>query len=190
VITCEDGTSAAIASAGTVITYPEGLLGEVDPTIYPSGEIVVVDADGVILGELAGFSGDVQYATNLHSATGPSILAYLINGPNGSVLFPGGGTTQLLYLDEDCIGTPFAIGSPQLLWLGEHNEYYVMANVPKDRILFQSVRDTSYIRDDGSVFIGTCRNEQNVLNAAPAVPYYPPPEILNAAYPIRAEQLP
>jgi len=73
VITCEDGTSAALASAGTVVTYPEGLLGEVPPTNVPTGTIVLVDGGDTILGivtDIANFSNETHRRStgkrNLH----------------------------------------------------------------------------------------------------------------------------
>jgi len=37
---------------------------------------------------------------------------------------------------------------------------------------------------------GSCRVGQSVVNARPVITYTPVPEILNAAYPVRLEQLP
>ena len=46
-ITCADGTTAVVPGYGTVVVYPEGQIGEVDPLSYDDGEIVVIDFNGV-----------------------------------------------------------------------------------------------------------------------------------------------
>ena len=48
-IECADGTSGVIAGAGTVVVYPEGELAPGDPIIYPTGDIVAMDANDVVL---------------------------------------------------------------------------------------------------------------------------------------------
>jgi hypothetical protein len=50
-IECSDGTSGVIAGAGTVVVYPEGQIGEVPLAEYNSGEIVVVDGNGIALAQ-------------------------------------------------------------------------------------------------------------------------------------------
>lgn len=51
-IECADGSSGLLSSEGTVVAYPEGLAGEVDPMTFDEGDIVVVDAAGTPLGPL------------------------------------------------------------------------------------------------------------------------------------------
>ena len=51
-IECADGSSGLLSSEGTVVAYPEGLAGEVDPMTFDEGDIVVVDAAGTQLGLL------------------------------------------------------------------------------------------------------------------------------------------
>ena len=51
-ITCADGTTAVVPGYGTVVVYPEGLVGEAPPTEYDTGQIVAYDANDVVLGEV------------------------------------------------------------------------------------------------------------------------------------------
>ena len=46
VITCADGSTGVLASAGTVVVYPESSTGEVDLETINAGTIVVKDANG------------------------------------------------------------------------------------------------------------------------------------------------
>ena len=57
VISCTDGSSAVLAGAGTVVTYPEGgVIGESPTQTWSTGSIVYVDAADIILAEVE--SGD------------------------------------------------------------------------------------------------------------------------------------
>jgi len=54
VITCADGTSGVLASAGTVVLIPEGETGETpDYSTINVGEFYWVDGNGVVLGKRA-----------------------------------------------------------------------------------------------------------------------------------------
>lgn len=58
VIRCTDGSSAVLAGARTVVTYPEGgIYGESPTQSWPSGKIVYTDSNGVILGGPDSFLG-------------------------------------------------------------------------------------------------------------------------------------
>ena len=53
VITCADGTSAVLASEGTVVAVLKAVVGELlDYETFPTGDIVVVDNDDNILGKV------------------------------------------------------------------------------------------------------------------------------------------
>ena len=56
-IECADGTSGVIAGAGTVVVYPEGQAGEIDPDVFQAGDVALYDANDVLLGKVESFNG-------------------------------------------------------------------------------------------------------------------------------------
>jgi len=184
VITCDDGTSAAIASAGTVVIYPEGQLGEAPPTTFPTGAVVVVDADGNILAEVYVIE-ESAYRIRLQEGPSGYRIAAITNSTDGTVVFGGDngfyGALKLYYLEEDCIGTPFVQANSLIYWNDVTGEYFVLDESPQDGVLFYSARDSATIRSYGSIkSVGGCVNREFASNALPAIPYIPAPEILNA----------
>ena len=56
-ITCADGSIALVPGYGTVVVYPEGLVGEVNVGTVNTGDIVIVDDADVVLGPVLDASG-------------------------------------------------------------------------------------------------------------------------------------
>ena len=187
VITCEDGTSAALASAGTVVVYPEGTLGASPPLTYPTGAVVIKDASGTVLGEaLADFEGGHYIELKVGETTSTGVLANVTSSSSVELFFP----TQYFYLEEDCQGLPFVQHPTFITWDDSTDEYYVgNPDVVSTTILFGSQKTSSYVAN-GILQSFACENGSVVVSALPTVPFVPPQEILNAVYPISLEQLP
>ena len=197
VISCTDGSSAVVPGYGTVLIIPEGTVGETpDITAIPTGAIVATDANGVLLGEVIDTPHTGFY----------EILFYIHYGePHGDVRSSGflleidGRTewaptrsTQLHYLSSDCSGQPFAEHS-RGLYLDE-NIYYVRSIQTIGPILTRSRKRGAYMYSSvsGPIFneSGACEAGEFVFSGDILMEYTPAPEILNAAYPVRLEQLP
>ena len=187
VITCADGTSAALASAGTVVVYPEGMLGESPPLTYPTGAVVIKDASGTVLGEaLADFAGGHYIELKVGETTSTGVLANVTSSSSVELFFP----IQYFYLEEDCQGLPFVQHPTFITWDDSTDEYYVgNPDVVSTTILFGSQKTSSYVAN-GILQSFACENGSVVVSALPTVPFVPPQEILNAVYPISLEQLP
>ncbi len=192
VITCEDGTSAAIASAGTVVSYPEGLLGKVDPTIYSTGDVVVVDAAGTVLAKARGVD-DQKYVVALPPTTNDFDFwsAAIANGIDNSLVFGSSQPHPFRYLEGGCQGPRFLSSGGEVSWDDQTGQYFVLEQHPQDQILFRSEKSGAFVDASGVVVsTGQCVDREIISTGSLAIPYYPAPEILNAVYPVHAEQLP
>jgi len=117
--------------------------------------------------------------------------ATLTNRADDSVVFGSGYTGSLYYLEEGCIGQPFIISPVWVVWDDQADEYFVIEENPTDSILFLSNKSSARVLSNGTVeSTGQCNNTEAVQKAAPAIPYYPAQELVNAVYPVRAVQLP
>ena len=182
VIECADGTSGVIAGAGTTIVIPEG-----DATVptetYASGDILLVDDNEVILAKVHG-GGAREYLVLIDapSASGKdnTIYAHMKNdNENERVTLLGVEWLDIYFNQANCSGAKF---TSNFAWLIAWNEslYFGDRYAPTATILTKS-----YFRN------GECFNSENVAsNLSVLLEYTPAPEILNAAYPARLEQLP
>ena len=193
VITCADGTSGVLASEGTVVIVPQGELGEVpDPSTYPTGDFVVVDANNVVLASTTDASGPdfgVQIDSN------PSFYATIINDESNSVvrLEPRNSVNiQVGFISNDCSGDALTMrysgGSRPYL----HYAPDIGFAVPGEDLgeqLFKSKPATYSFWPNGFGVSG-CEEISSINRAFTLVPYQPAPEILQAAYPVSVKQLP
>ena len=104
VISCTDGSSAVLAGAGKVVAYPEGTLGQIPPLDYDSGPIVVVDANGVVLGETDASNDNVWFNIKLYRGE-----ARIANQTEGTIAFSAQLPHLIGFLEPDCAGEPFGI---------------------------------------------------------------------------------
>ena len=187
-IECADGTSGVIAGAGTVVVYPEGLVGEAPPTEYNTGQIVAYDANDVVLGEV-----------RQSSSKGP--LLYLDRDPDDvnnyrdgmlwlndeaqTIVLTGTSNTGVWFLDDACQGSPFSQYKTQIIRYGDS---YFVADFDQaaEQLLFKSYRRPAFEDYEAQ----DCISGDYVNTGYLTRPYTPAPEILNAAYPVRLEQLP
>ena len=187
-IECSDGTSGVIAGAGRVVVYPEGLVGEAPPTEYDTGQIVAYDANDVVLGEvrLATSNGPLLYLDRDPDDVNDYRDGMLwLNDDAQTIVLTGTRNTGVWFLDDACQGSPFSQYKTQLIRYG--NSYFVADfDQVGEQLLFKSYRRPAFQEYEAQ----DCISGDYVNTGYLTRPYTPAPEILNAAYPVRLEQLP
>ena len=191
VIECADGTSGVIAGAGTVVVYPEGELAPGDPVIYPTGDIVAMDANDVVLAKASALSS-ITFALTVTEAGQSLVLTNLTDSQE--VLLTGGTTfnTWIYFRDSACGGNPFVSrGFGNLIEVGGTLYAWTPDTGPQNLLMKSRKQGAMVFRDTGQYYPnGECENGTYTVGAVPAAVFTPAPEILNAAYPVRLEQLP
>ena len=189
VITCPDGSQGVLASEGTVVTYPSGgFVGELNPETIPSGDIVLIDANDVILSNTsASATGETLFYV---LSEGRQVSATIVNLTSEQrVILTSWGASYLYFVSTDCSGQPLAANSI----LHEISGKYF---VPKASYQRQETLVNSRIQSGNGTYpeyykaSSQCEQKTTIANAYLMVEYTPAPEILNAAYPVRLEQLP
>ena len=190
-IECSDGTSGVIAGAGTVVVYPEGTIGEAPPSILPAGEVVWVDANGVVLAKVfrRGISNYVNFGLN---NLGYEVVGHLINlDESQEVVVSAFAQAGIYYLEADCSGTPFSYSTNfTTSLLDVDGRFYTQSARVTDGTLMRGIRRS------GTYHLGVytptteCEEIEQVVSTFSLSEFTPAPEILNAAYPVRLEQLP
>ena len=198
-IECGDGTAGVIAGAGTVVMYPEGLIGQVPPIEYPNGAIVAVDGNGVILGDVVSFDAsspprfvDTSFADSSLRIYSDIRFFNLID--NQQVIFSA-RVGEILFLSEDCAGPAFV---EQNTLINIDGQYFVAAPGAQsgDLLIKSTAFSANWTLGIGNEPLylpgGECRNDTFSVRdqAGPAVEYFMPPEFTNAAYPVTVQQLP
>ena len=190
VITCEDGTSAALASAGTVVVYPEGMLGESPQLTYPTGAVIIVDALGIVLGKVIGAGNSAQILLREE----PVLWGMLHNhAATETIKLTSLDYNYLLFMEEGCTGTPFVSFLRDSRWpvdAGVLGLFVKVDGAELENLLFKSRIMNAGIRFDQFNEVGECENGQFVHEAYLATEYIPAPEIRNAVYPYLLHQLP
>ena len=183
-INCADGSEGLLASEGTIVVLPESSTGEVPDITINSGEIVVMDANDVVIANPYGtqyFQG--SYIVNFFP-NGRTRLGVIGNDDAAQKVTVGcySCSTYVYYKSENCTGIPFQGHGGYVSRLPDGKLYVA----PQEGgvggfFLFGSrLRPTS----------GECKNGEWSADASMMVEFIPAPEILNAAYPVRLEQLP
>jgi hypothetical protein len=206
VITCADGSSGVLASAGTVVVYPEGITGNADPITYNTGDIVVVDASDQVLGVVVDQlnAGSEFHAYYIELSVNEYSLKPLLYGQQSTQtvrLIPeggGGSWTTVYWLTDDCTGPVWVAprkGEYQNLLanLGDGRYFAPDIGASEEQLLFNSrivSEHMHYSASIGWVAATSCEAGQYVANAWRSVEYILAPEIENAAYPITLKQLP
>ena len=193
VISCTDGSSAVLAGAGTVVAYPEGVIGEASLDTLPSGEIVWVDASGAVLAKVFR-SGVMNHANFGLNGLGKDIVGELINLDASQEVvvsaFPGAG---FYYVDSDCSGTPYGWTSSFLFSLLDiDGRLYTPSAKLTNQTLMRGSRTTgAYAVSDGTYTpTSECTEVEQVVPTYSLSEFTPAQEVLNAVYPVRLEQLP
>ena len=204
-IECADGTSGVIAGAGAVLLIPEGEVGETpDYSAVNVGEFYWADGNGVFLGRRdGGLESSVNQ--NVVSDYCPRVGVECVNDSHyfkidlamnhtTEQVFIDPYNYQVVYTQPDCEGPPLTQGIVKSLFmLGGTYAVYREESLPSDTLLY-SIKDTKYFDNSSSVWVeeSECFNfdEPRPGNGKFVITYTPAPEILNAAYPVRLEQLP
>lgn len=176
VITCADGTSGVLASEGTVIVYPEGQTGAVDLDSFNTGDIVVKDANDVILAPVELTRGDKYEVSLGPDKTWP--LAYIRNDNALERVELLGYGSSLFFTNPDCKGASLYTNRAALVRVND--EFFADAGQFLGDLLTKSRLD------DGE----ECINLERVDRFHVFGEYTPAQELLEAAYPARLEQLP
>lgn len=194
VISCSDGSSAVLAGAGTVVTYPEGgVIGESPTQTWSTGSIVYVDAADTILAEVESddyFLVKIPYASleQVGLELGDSYrFTYVNDEESQRTILTSPRQRTLYFLTEDCFGTGFLNNGPY----DDDGTFYI-----KDRsflrkdLLTKSSRFSRYESNSILRAQGGCEKRERVQDVLPAVEWTPPPELANPVCPVRLEQLP
>ena len=177
-ITCADGTTAVVPGYGTVVVYPEGLVAEANVGTVNTGDIVIVDDAGVVLGPADGGSSGDRFSTSVQFDDG-SACEISIRNVNGTVDISS--PTPGYFQSNDCSGQMLIIDNG--FCQNPTGEQWLMAGerIAAD-LLIKSRLEGEQCFEQNAVF------SANRLTFPINVTL--PSEILNAAYPVRLEQLP
>lgn len=189
-IECADGTSGVLAAGGTVLIFPEAILGEPpDPIDIPSGDFAVLDAEGQLLGGYAGVSSG--YTTVILE----NLSVGMRNDEQSQSIQLRDAPVMFYYSEEDCQGAEFIDGTlSQVLRVSPDHSAYLQ---PYER-LYENFISRSKKRTDNYNFkpYGPwyCVNEEEIhqsgYNLHTYIEVTLPDEILNAVYPFRVEIVP
>ena len=183
VISCADGSSGVLASAGTVVVYPEGgVLGAAPLQSWPTGEIVWKDAAGLTIGRADG--------SNIAIIDGYKV-GIKNNEESNEVNLVGGSAAWLFFLTADCTGQIF-IKDTVKNTIHKWDLYYVGApSVATETLLYKS-----YIAGNGYTtgpFVNedlSCIQKVGTATLVPAVEYQFSAELQMLSYPASLVQLP
>ena len=199
-IECADGTSGVIAGAGAVLLIPEGVVGETpDYSAVNVGEFYWADGNGVLLGIWAGgrestINQEVytDYCPRYSCQQADYFTIDLTMDHTAQEVFIDPYGIEVIYTQPNCEGPPLTQNRTRKLFMLDGG-YAVWSaeTLPSDTLLY-STKATRYFHDGEWVDQADCVNldEPSPGNGRFVIPYTPAPEILNAAYPVRLEQLP
>ena len=148
----------------------------------------MIDANDVVLSRVSSTGG----GTTIFFVTADEveIRAMIVNSASDQqIIVTSSGSTYLHYHSSDCSGQAFAIND--ILHEIEGTLYVPVKSVPRQDMLAESRRKSGIVRYP-DYYVGSleCEAKTEVKTAWLMVEYTPAPEILNAAYPVRIEQLP
>lgn len=193
VITCADGTSAVLASEGTVVAVLEAVAGELlDYETFPTGDVVVVDNNDNILGKVVSNGAD-YYFINIKVDTTTIELGLRNNDADSSVTVSGQRRNFLYYTAPDCTSEPVSNRTRAADVYDIDQTLYVVSEAVNDQTLFYGKRSSGYVSPYGEGYVATgdcieveeARSGYGLLSRLVL-----PDEISEAAYPLRLKQLP
>jgi len=177
-IECADGTSGVIAGAGTVVAYPEAYSGVIDPSTVATGDVVLMDANDIVLGQAIDKWNNI-YTIDLLIPDLGACFIHVYSGSAGEPISTGSNRSQGYFQSDDCSGQMLIQASRWCEYI--QGNYYFKGEAINGQVLSKSE-----LWPDG------CRVQEKINSNTLALPSLItlPPEILNAAYPVRLEQLP
>ena len=173
-----EGTSGVLAGAGTVVAYPEASSGVVDPSTVATGDVVLMDSNDIVLGRALDLWNNI-YTIVLPIPDLGACYIHVWGGSAGEPITTGSNRGQGYFQSDDCSGQMLIQRTGWCDYI-QGNYYFGAAQVYGD------VLSKSELWPDG------CRVEEKIHRNTLSFPTLItlPPEILNAAYPVRLEQLP
>ena len=199
VISCTDGSSAVLAGAGTVVTYQQGTVGEIDPSVLNTGDVVLYDGADVALGIVDTINEQARDRDGNYPASYYSIKVDLDSGATKSLGYMQNtalGTLNLRlssayfrYQSEDCSGQPLVnYGTDPGITSLDGQQYFIRDDSRSYSVLVKSLRTSINYLNDAQF---ECEMVTSQLNSAyMMVPVTVPASLLEPAYPVRVEQLP
>lgn len=190
-IECPDGSRAAVTGYGSIIVFPDGVEGELPAIDVSLGKVVVLDSNNQILGEADGISTPGNsFDMSVRAGERDFTIVIRNNVAEQKVDLSATSSWTLYYTDENCSNGPF--GSTFRIYdLG--GSFMVAAGENLGKLLFKSQRESAYISsyNDTKYAMTDCvaRDEIREFNYS-LTEYRLADEIVNAAYPVRVEQLP
>ena len=151
----------------------------------------LVDANGVALANTTDAT-DPVYAVRLAVGQYPEARAVLINNAKEEtvdVMAYCATGTMLVYESADCSGQPFVAYQEHLV-SGDGSQFFVATESAGERLLKSSTRGVCMNPNNDSVQFNDCKAESWIKEIYWPGIYTPAPEIRNAEYPMRLEQLP
>ena len=193
IITCADGSSAVLASAGTVVILPEGGVSGEPPITVPNGEFVVVDAADVVLGLTRSASAEETLWALEIDVLGTQKRFWIRNNhftQQVEILATG---NSVYYLSTDCSGPFFAAGNSFAVQVD--GQFYVPGNTSAGSLFSHSYRDLTSTVDPSSGLrywaYGPCVTGLSARSGAWFLyEFTQPSEWINAVYPVRLAQIP
>ena len=202
-VSCTDGTSAVLASSGTVVVAPEVITEPYDVNTINTGDIVVVDDSDALLGVVSAsfgsnFGNIVEIAPNIDGKD----LASLSNTVSGEIFIGAyfvGNYSTLFFTEADCRGAALVLNGYQdvVMFTGDYRDpsrqYFLSGSVRLDGTVLSKSTYSAQRYFGGSVIseASPCTNQDNALSAPwLAEKFSLADELLNAVYPLALEQLP
>ena len=186
VITCADGTSGVLAGAGTVVVYPEGVTGDQPPVTVNSGDIVLVDGNGIILGKASSGSsgyflenGDTGFLMTVNNAA-----------TTETVIMAGCRGCDLWYTDEECTNGPFIRRNESYIYRLDDTFLIPVPDAEGAELLLKGYRRGAHYRYGELQESRPCGSAMETMQVTVPAVFNLPTEWSSAAYPVRLEQLP
>ena len=179
-----------VAAVRNGYPYPKVPISGVLPPVGSSESIpVLVDANNVVIGEVAGSTsgGHPYILLKDHRDFGEYTyeLAVFNDTDSNSVQIAAKRSHYLFFELNDCRGLPFYSGYAQIRRLGDL--YFVpLSNTAKPKKRFKSRARSAWIGD--TYFPSSeCENIEIIQSAFPLTQYLPAQELLQARYPVRID---
>jgi hypothetical protein len=201
VITCADGSTGVLASAGTIVLLPSGQIGEIpDVTTLPAGDFVWVDGAGNLLG---GFeAGPFEFEKEGELVKYGNVDVYGLRAQvrfydyisDESVVISS-MEREVSFPSDDCSGTGFISNNEWLLKFSDADWRIGSNRVPGEdpnqvSFVAKSVRTTMHVRSGVEVELSPCiQVEQVKTNQYPVVTFTPPSEWTSPKSPVSILQL-
>ena len=202
-VSCTDGTSAVLASNGTVVIAPEVVTEPSDISTINTGDIIVVDNTDILLGVVSAsfgpnFGNIVEIAPNVEGKD----LASVSNTLSGEIFigpYFANNSSTLFFTKTDCQGAALVLNGYQdgVMFTGDYRDparqYYLSGTVRLDGTVLSKSTYTTQRYFSGKVVSAPspCNNQDNALSAPwLAEKFSLADQLLNAVYPIALEQLP